>query len=387
MDSIIEIYEHLEAFKKVFVEEEKKLPYYINLIDEVGANENGHTKILVKLLQYKSEGENIILNSFLTQFVGKDLELKDQNVHYNYFDIDCLIESKSYAVIIENKIHWAIDQYRQIERYFEKLEKEFTRDNIYVIYLTKDGQKKVSESSLSLDFKEKNLGDRFITINYRHDILPWLKEQQQICSSKETNLISSLTQYIDHLEGMLYLRKDKSEMNDKLITKIKDKLKISQSFSHEDYKKLIEHQENLQEYSLRLDNFMRDLVEDIKDKIIKELRDNEVFSPLSMGKTEVFFIINQDIDAFYIGIRAKCMQENARDKLKNDLKLKTYKANDGEGEEIGWYYPTLFGDKCRFFADLAKKTDLWGGKDNIISQIVKEAKGIRAQIEKELKNN
>ena len=41
----------LNEFNEIFTKEEEKLPYHINLIDELHANENAHSRILGKLLQ------------------------------------------------------------------------------------------------------------------------------------------------------------------------------------------------------------------------------------------------------------------------------------------------------------------------------------------------
>ena len=38
-------------FHKRYMEEKLKLPYHINVIDELHINENGHSRILLKLLQ------------------------------------------------------------------------------------------------------------------------------------------------------------------------------------------------------------------------------------------------------------------------------------------------------------------------------------------------
>ena len=48
-----------------YLELKKHQPYHINLIDELHANENAHTRILVKLLQYQKNGSSFVLDSFL----------------------------------------------------------------------------------------------------------------------------------------------------------------------------------------------------------------------------------------------------------------------------------------------------------------------------------
>ena len=44
----------INKFKEVYDKEIQKLPYHINLIDELHANENAHSRILEKLLNKNS---------------------------------------------------------------------------------------------------------------------------------------------------------------------------------------------------------------------------------------------------------------------------------------------------------------------------------------------
>ena len=188
-----------------------KEPYHINIIDELHANENAHTRILVRLLEYNQMGRYPILESFLSLLYGwRESGLKvgcpqiDANIDY----IDGLIECPhQYAVIIENKIHWAADQDKQIERYVLDVKGHgVPADKIWVVYLTSDGNKIVEDYSYTERVKSI-IQDRFVTLNYRFDILPWLKETVlPECRVKEEWLITALKQYIDHLEGLLGIR-------------------------------------------------------------------------------------------------------------------------------------------------------------------------------------
>ena len=45
-----------------YEEQELSLPFHINVIDELHANENAHTRILTQLLKYKEDGKNLILS-------------------------------------------------------------------------------------------------------------------------------------------------------------------------------------------------------------------------------------------------------------------------------------------------------------------------------------
>ncbi len=55
-----------EAFQIIYEHVSQRIPYHINVIDELHINENGHSRILTKLLQYvNSHGEYEILQSLI----------------------------------------------------------------------------------------------------------------------------------------------------------------------------------------------------------------------------------------------------------------------------------------------------------------------------------
>ena len=225
-----------EELSKIREKERQKLPYNFNLIDELHANENAHTRILLKLLNYNISGEYTILKSFLFMICEHNPNLTfpitsihKPSVDFNKENIDGLIEepSKDYAIIIENKINWATDQELQLVRYFNTVKQHGIQDrNIFVIYLTLDGSKKVSSNSLpnSLSDELKN-GNRFIEMNYRDDILPWLKYTiLPEIKIKEHLIESGIRQYIDYLEGRLCLRKSEEPIKIIMNKTINEKL-------------------------------------------------------------------------------------------------------------------------------------------------------------------
>ena len=55
-----------EELSKIKEKEHQKLPYHFNLIDELHANENAHTRILLKLLSYNISGEYVFFKSFIS---------------------------------------------------------------------------------------------------------------------------------------------------------------------------------------------------------------------------------------------------------------------------------------------------------------------------------
>ena len=195
----------IDDFNELYKEEQEKAPFNLCLLDLCGANENAHTKILLQLLKYRVNESYPFLESLLERLfrdVNLEFDCRKLGITFNKDFIDGLIKDNQKAIIIENKIHYAQDQYKQIERYVEKV-KEYGIEtkNIYVVYLTRYGDKKVSGDSCSEELK-KELG-AFVESNYCYDILPWLKEDVlPNCKLKDDNLVSALKQYIDHLDGM-----------------------------------------------------------------------------------------------------------------------------------------------------------------------------------------
>lgn len=191
--------------------------YNANIITELHANENAHSRILRMLLQYDNgKKEYPILRKFLEipnlKKVFGNTDFKSPIFRNEQERIDVLIEEpSSFAIIIENKIKGAPDQERQLERYIKSVVNghRVPYDNIYAIYLTDNGEKSVDECSLTENAKKKleyindNDTGRFVPMNYRYDILPWLeKEVLPNCIEKEELLISALKQYIDYLKCM-----------------------------------------------------------------------------------------------------------------------------------------------------------------------------------------
>lgn len=222
----------IREFNRRYENELDKAPYNLCLLDLCGANENTHTKILVQLLKYKAGENYLFFESLLKRWfrnTNLEFDCRKLEITFNKDLIDGLICDNKRAIIIENKIHYAQDQRKQIERYVEKV-KEYGIDftNIHVVYLTRYGDKKVSGNSCSPKLRE-DLGKRFVESNYFYDILPWLKEDVlPNCKLKDDNLVSALKQYIDHLDGMCGQRSSNG-MDEKLKEWLKQEFRFAQT--------------------------------------------------------------------------------------------------------------------------------------------------------------
>lgn len=265
-----------------YYEQQKELqPYHINVIDELHANENAHTRILVQLLKYQTDGDKQILKSFLKLIPNFDIDNHDitgANLFFNRDNIDGLIEKeRDFAIIIENKIHWAVDQDKQIERYVStEIERGIPSEHIWVIYLTSDGRKQAESYSLT-DHVLNILDDRYIELNYRNNILPWLKSEiLPNCKLKEEWLISAIKQYIDHLEGMFGLRESQSLLRKKIQSKIEasigctKNMPIGETYDKlRSYLKMLGELQNIAENSI--DSIVRPTIKRLESSIIETL--------------------------------------------------------------------------------------------------------------------
>lgn len=224
----------IDAYTEVYNKEKDKLPFHINLLDEIWANENAHSRIFKQILKFKRGNKYEILECFLKYLnIIDDCNLKINHpvISSEKMKIDVLIRDKAYAVIIENKIHYARDQESQIARYITKVKQlGYYDEQIYIVYLTRDNGKVINRQSWKynkVDYKELYL-DRFFHLSYKMDILPWLKKDiLDICTKEDKYLESAIVQYIDYLEGLFNQRKIQTKMNAELKKHISSVLELN----------------------------------------------------------------------------------------------------------------------------------------------------------------
>lgn len=221
--------------------EREKQPYNANIIDDIRIGENAHSRILRKLLKYAGHDNSYpIYHTFIDLLKKKcrsisNITIRKPNITAEKERIDILIdESPAYSIIIENKVCWADDQTKQIERYIKKVQAHnVNNENIFVIYLTNNGNKKVTDISLTTKAKEFLDYDdpkrcRYIEIDYKNDLLPMFKSvAEHIAIDKEPILYSSLIQYIDYWEGKFNMRDGEQIINQKTSKHMTNKLNIS----------------------------------------------------------------------------------------------------------------------------------------------------------------
>jgi hypothetical protein len=315
-----------ERFMIQYEKERAKLPYHINLLDIVGANEPKHSRILEQLFCYVSpEGKYALLNSFLQYIISKhrkewNIDITKPIISAEQERIDLWVrEPLKYSIIIENKIHFAADQPNQIARYIEKCNKAgFVNEQIYVLYLTRDGSKQPNtdtwQSPEGYNYADEYI-NRYLHVSYRYDILPWLKELPSF-ASKDEYLHQVVNQYIDHLEGIFNIRKIEKMMNDTLQKLLHQELHLTDNHreniatvarKREDFNKIINYLSLLEneERKLSIPEYTQEWAErmrhDFQGESIKSEDGNVYISFNKNGKT--FNIgITIETTATYYGI-------------------------------------------------------------------------------------
>lgn len=240
----------VSEYEKLSKEYKKSHPYHINLIDLLRpkANEPTHSRILGELLKQKKENEFQILNKFIDYLGDRDdghafrgIAFRNPEIRIEGEHIDIWIwdAQTGHALIIENKIHDAKDQPKQLFRYIEETKNlkhkdghVFKDENIYIVYMPSDRGKQPSDQSFG-KYKGEFKG-RYIKVTYR-ELLEWLRIllrwlKRIDTSDKEIFLRSALEQYIDHLEGenMFQLHERFKTMNQNLKNLIRRKLELGE---------------------------------------------------------------------------------------------------------------------------------------------------------------
>lgn len=199
----------------------------VNLIDDLRLSNNiyetAHSRILYKLLSAKKNDGYPFWKRFanIVNLNESINTVSPDGFWCEKYHIDLLVrlrfEGKYFAVIIENKVNYAVDQKQQIERYIKALveNNEYKEENIFVVYLTRcTSDDYPSEKSIAFDRREK-LIERglFKKISYENEIREWIKCITDDCvksyKSQDCILFSALIQYSAFLNNLFdYNKKD-----------------------------------------------------------------------------------------------------------------------------------------------------------------------------------
>ena len=267
---------------------EAKQPYHLNVIDELYINENGHSRIMAKLLQYKSENQHYEILESLIVYIAENMK-KDSfgcvkvinpEITQEKERIDLWVREKGqYAIIFENKIYNAADQDAQLSRYIEKTKGYgFSYDQIYIVYLSQNGGEP-DEQSWG-DYKN-DFQSRYVNLSFRSHILPWMKEQVlPNVRIRETTFRSAIEQYIDYLEGFFELRTQNNIIIMKTEKMLIEKLNLDQI--EDDLVKVSFLQDKIAEV-----NALCNQLTNMKDKYYRAARDKALAPYIQKWKKEI----------------------------------------------------------------------------------------------------
>ena len=192
-DNSARIEDILKEIRELKKQHEKRVAtgefFNVFLIDGVKINEDTHSAILADLLN--PNGSHRQGAVFLKHFLNLEPlgladsfdygELEDFHVkgkaNSKYGEIDILLEKKDDAcIIIENKIHDAVDQDSQLYRYYKYAKERFTDDQIKLIYLTCGGGVPNENSLRGKDGEEYLDIGRVTCMSYERGIIKWLED-------------------------------------------------------------------------------------------------------------------------------------------------------------------------------------------------------------------
>lgn len=218
-----------DTFLKLFIEEVE---------NTFLQNENQNTYNQINnLKKFNTKNSKAIIE----KHIGKINNLKNEGGR-----IDIVINDNKNNIFIENKI-WAVDQFRQIRRYYE------SDKNAQIIYLTLDGKEPLDESKNGLvNYKD------FICISYKNNIISWLDKCIKEMANKPI-IRETLNQYLK-LVKLLTNQSTNNYMGEDVKNQI---LKNEENFKA--FQSLIESQ-----YLVIRDVIENDFIHDIIDKIALE---------------------------------------------------------------------------------------------------------------------
>lgn len=311
-----------DDFGKRIRQERLVLPYHMNIIDELHINENAHSRILYKLLQFvNSNGEYEILSS-LVQFIQaksrsknfSTISVKSPLLSQEESRIDLWVRDEDYSIIFENKIYNAADQEAQLSRYIEITSRKYELNRIFVVYLSASGKEPDSQSWGAY---QERFRDRYINLSFRDSIRDWLRNDVvPNLRKKDYFLQSALDQYIDYLDGLFFKRTFENKMIMKLDSFIIDHFNLNQFNNDKDKVKALQEEidkmsEVMEKMTSLRDSFRQNIFNSWKEQTkarFPELNPNENdswytdVSFMDSNNKKVFVYIFESNRGFYCQI-------------------------------------------------------------------------------------
>lgn len=346
-------------------------PYNANLLDILGVNENGHSAIVGKILQFKHNGINTFLPSFVCRFLQRELDFNDDKIKITVekHRIDLMIRDDKTVLIIENKIHDACDQHEQLRRYIDIAKHyRYKDENIYLIYI--QGDRSDHDTKESLSHYYESFKGRLRVASFRIDILTWLEEDvKPNIQGKDEQLYYFINQYIDHLKGIYSIRKKDEGINMKLNDFIFESMSLDLNNKEQNINRLQEDVNIISDLQSRLNLLLQEQKESIFDDWYNSLKNNypeldvRKKSGEYLTKVGVIFnfkgnkisaLIEKNNSSIYFGLGKHFTEDN---ELNTEMKKISTIILDGGFKSSEWWYGLKYTSYENAFSDLCHVID------------------------------
>lgn len=254
------------------------VPYHLNLIDELHINENGHSRILYKLLEYRNPNGDYIFLKSLLKYISINCEAYEKicvtnpEITQEQCRIDLWVRDRAggYAIIFENKVYNATDQEAQIARYIECTQDNgCPLDKIFVIYMPQKDDKDPVDDSWG-EYKEA-FASRYVKFSFRDGVLPWLKSDVlPSIPDKDRLLKSAIEQYVNYLEGLFKQRESDKQLYIMVKNYIKEKLGLNDDpfVNKKKLDRKIEELDEVRQYLVKMiDDYKTQIFEQWNEKL------------------------------------------------------------------------------------------------------------------------
>ena len=253
-DEVERLLDLVEKYPKEREKKLGKLPFRYNVLEEVRVNENAHTRLLMRLLQYDPARKD-----FFKDLEGKGFAsptMSKPKITVEKHRIDGLIQEEGeYAIIIENKVCGAVEQGQQLEKYIDKCKKGLQDDlgKVHILYLVNSQGQAPSEQTWG-KYESKSFGNRYKLLSYAEDIIAWIEELQKNFEGKtddeSKSLQAGIAQYLDYLRLMFKID-EYSNKKKELTIYVEEKLGLKSKAVAEALTFLEQQQGAIEDLSLR----------------------------------------------------------------------------------------------------------------------------------------
>ena len=304
------------------------------LIGNLKIREIIHSRLLYIIFQYDPFRFSFIKHFFPDLVVEGDINVPPPD----HKRIDLCLKSEHFCIIIENKINKAPEQEEQIQRYYELMQHEYSKNDIYVMYLNRDDGSRPSEFSLPIG-TYKSLGKRFKVFSYKNDILKWLNgiNLRTVANRKFRMLVAEYKEYL----RLLLNNQNCKNMNKRIQKEITESLNLKDlnpiekvnaiNQAWEDANKLIEHLTDMwadidkdELYPFLFSRLEHKMPAGITLKLYpySDQESNKIGFAFRYNKKKYICCIEDDEQGYYWGIRTDSAKTSTKDiKYIRDLVL------------------------------------------------------------------